>query len=88
VHSNETHVSVRKGGSTIYQHPYLHAAVQTEQRKDQQRAAARKRMLPQLRQQRRGEQRSVIAGLGAALVKLGVWIERSAQRHEPAVLDT
>ena len=72
----------------MYQHPYLHEAVKTEQRKDWQRAAARKRMLAQLRQQRRGEKRSVIAGLGAALVKLGVWIERSAQRHEPAVLDT
>jgi hypothetical protein len=72
----------------MYQHPYLHEAVKTEQRKDWQRAAARRRMLAQLRQQRRGEKRSMIAGLGAALVKLGAWMERSAQRHEPAILDS
>jgi hypothetical protein len=66
----------------MYQHPYLHEAMKIEQRKDWQRAAARKRILAQLRRQRRGEQRGVIAGLGAVLIKLGGWMERSAQRHK------
>ena len=53
-----------------------------EQRKDWQRAAARKRMLAQLRQPGSGEERSVIAGLGAALVRLGVWMKRRVERRK------
>ena len=63
---------------------YLYEKLAEAHRQDLLHEAEQRRLVAQLPRQRRNLGKKAVYGLGALLVKLGMWLKQSDQLREPA----